>query len=261
MRKTLSLGLVLCLGLVMAYGVIGSGASFTAQATAVQNIGVGTFGCNITSTQQGVTVVNTDGANGTHSVTLNSATIMGSAAGNSPFVFRITSTGNIPVKVHITQTVPVAPFTSMLADPVADQLLNAQNAYYEYNAGLQWPELTNNDLGKQATITYTATCLEQSATYLPPVGTFTRAGNVLTIRVNNVDGTPILPGDTLSTYNMGAPFGTPGWSDNLATADASGVIYYTGNGFTPPAIQAGVGQYQITVKRGGSIMKSFAAHL
>jgi Big-like domain-containing protein len=110
----------------------------------------------------------------------------------------------------------------------------------------------------------------------PGIPTFTRSAGTMTIRVHLVDGTPILPGDTLSTYNMAVVSGTQGWNNNLATADAAGVIYYTGNGIGtcvpipagPPLYMASpctgvapTGQAQITIKRGGSIMKTFAARL
>ena len=146
-------GLLMAAGLVVGMFGSGVGAAFTDSVLAIQNIKVGTFGCTISSTTPTALV-----SNGGKTVTYNAPDIMGSAAGNSPFSFTVTSTGNIPVLVHLTQTTPVAPFTSMLA-PQPDVALAAL-ASTTYAAGLQWPELVAADLGKAATITYTATCGE-----------------------------------------------------------------------------------------------------
>jgi len=146
-------GLLMAAGLVVGMFGSGVGAAFTDSVLAIQNIKVGTFGCTISSTTPNAVV-----SNAGKTVTYNAPDIMGSAAGNSPFSFTVTSTGNIPVLVHVTQTTPVAPFTSLLAAP-ADVPLAAL-ASTTYAAGLQWPELVAADLGKAATITYTASCGE-----------------------------------------------------------------------------------------------------
>ena len=67
-------------------------------------------------------------------------------------------------------------------------------------------------------------------------------------------GYVIQPGDTLSTYDMNAVFGTPAWADNLATADASGNIRYYAPIPTPGH------DYQITVMHNGGI-NNFSTHL
>jgi TRAP-type mannitol/chloroaromatic compound transport system substrate-binding protein len=69
----------------------------------------------------------------------------------------------------------------------------------------------------------------------------------------------IRPGDTLSTYNMNTT-GTA-WSDNLATADSSGIIYYVGNGFAQPATQATLGNLQIKIMSAGTLKCTFTPNL
>lgn len=261
----------------VAVGLIGWGvsAALTDSATATQTVKIGNLAIEITSTNPDAVIVNNGGV---HTVTLASPDLMSSAAGTAPLPFTVKSLGSIGAIIHVVVTPPVAPFLSLLSPP-ADVTLN-QNESHDYAGGLQWPMLGNADMGKSTSVVYTITATEASAgPVLPPIPTFTRVGNVLTIRVHLVDGTTILPGDTLSTYNFGAVVGHPAWVDGLATADANGVIYYVGDGFskTPACVegpggpplylynycptQASAGNYQITIKRGGSIMKSFAAHL
>ena len=161
-------------GLVLVAGLLGSGvgAAFVDQVTAQMNVQVGTFGCTIDSTTPGA-VVSAD----LHSVTYDAPEILASAPGNLPFDSTVTSTGDVPVLVHLTQTTPAAPFTSMLAAP-ADVTL-AAFASITYAGGLQWPELGTSDLGVVASITYTADCGEVPAgpTPIDPSRTAQRPGN------------------------------------------------------------------------------------
>jgi predicted ribosomally synthesized peptide with SipW-like signal peptide len=155
-------GLIAAFGLTV--GLIGGGvsAAFTDQVTAVQHINVGTFGCAITHTTAGSI------ATGEKSVSYTAADIMSAAAGSAPFTFTVASTGSIPVKLHVTQTVPTAPFTSLLADPVADVTLNVGGTQ-DYAVGLRWPELTNANLGGSASIVYSVSCVEASTTFTDAV--------------------------------------------------------------------------------------------
>ena len=145
----------LAAGLALSAGLIGSGvsAAFTSSVSAAQAINVGTFGCQITASSAGTI------ASGNTSVTYDAPTIISSAASSSPFTFTVTNTGSIPAKLHLTQTVPAAPFTSLLAAPVNDVILN-QNDTHTYNAGLSWPELTNDNLGQSVSISYSVSCGE-----------------------------------------------------------------------------------------------------
>jgi hypothetical protein len=142
---------------------LGAGAAFTDSATATHNISVGNFGCAISSTTPGIVP-------GPKAITLNTGPLMSSVAGTAPLAFTVTSTGNIPVRLHIAQTVPAAPFSSLLAAP-ADLTLNPATPTATYAAGLQWSELGMLDLGKVTSITYTATCSEVPAgpTQLDPM--------------------------------------------------------------------------------------------
>jgi len=118
----------------------------------------------------------------------------------------------------------------------------------------------NQDNGKNVTVTVTYVLTPFVENVLPPLGTYriitVNGAPTFDIYVHVVTtvGTVIQPGDTLSTYDFNVTVGNPAWTDNLATADASGNIRYTG-----PAIAGH--QYQITIKRAGSMVASFTARL
>jgi predicted ribosomally synthesized peptide with SipW-like signal peptide len=136
----------------LAIGMVGSGvsAAFTDQVTATQNITVGTFGCSISSDTGTV-----DGK----TLTYNAPEIQSSAPGSSPFSFTVTNTGAITAVLQFSETALAAPFSSILATPVAPVTL-AGGASTTYNAGIAWPELGMADLGKHPSITYTVSCSE-----------------------------------------------------------------------------------------------------
>ncbi|MDP9467687.1 MAG: hypothetical protein M3P32_02945 [Chloroflexota bacterium] len=69
------------------------------------------------------------------------------------------------MSITISQTAPLAPFTSLLVAPVADVLLG-QDETHEYMGGLQWPMLVNADLAKVTGITYTAAATEGGSTII-----------------------------------------------------------------------------------------------
>jgi len=253
--------LLVALGLTL--GLLGAGisASFSDTATANQAVSVGSFGCAISSTVAGATV-----SNANHTVTFPPLALTSSVAGTSAMPFTVKSTGTIPVKVHVTQTTPPAPFTSTLPAPADVNL--ALNETHVYAGGLSWTELGNSSISAAFTMTYTATCTESGVVVgppLPPVPTYIRTGNVVTIRehmcpTDMYGGTyTIQPGDTLSTYNMNTT-GTA-WSDNLATADSAGIIYYVGNGFAPPATQAAPGNLQIKIMSASTLKCTFTPNL
>ncbi|MGZ7080409.1 MAG: hypothetical protein ACXVJT_13430 [Thermoanaerobaculia bacterium] len=221
----------------------------------------------LTSNTPGAVVTNdTSGATHTHSVSLAVGNQNG-VAGSKALDFTVKSLGAIPAKIHIESSIAAyagSPFTNLLPAPIADVTLN-QNETKDYHGGISWPELSNADQGKTVTVTYAITVSEDSGAFVPPLGTFQRdSANQITVRIDHwgASGT-FHPGDTLSTYNNAVVAGTNGWNDNLATADASGVIYYRGNGIGtcvpvgPPFPSActgvaPVGHLQITIKRGGS---------
>jgi len=228
-------GLLMAAGLVVGMFGSGVGAAFTDSVLAIQNIKVGTFGCTISSAQG---TVSADGK----TVTYNAPDIMGSAAGNSPFSFTVTSTGNIPVLVHVTQTTPVAPFTSILVNP-ADVTLPAVQSH-TYAAGLQWPELVRADLGKAATITYTANCGEVPAgpTPIDPSRTTNRGSANASIfacqyvAVPPPSGALVLTSIVTFTTNVGP---NPGFLVQYPAGNTVGsrvyiLAYNDNDGWTPP---------------------------
>src|ERR1035437_10297405 len=121
----------LAAGFALAVGLIGGGvsAAFTSTVSAVQNIHVGTFGCAITSPV---------GSLSGNTVTFSAGPILSSAADQSAFDFTVTSTGSIDVQLNVSQNGVLAPFSSMLAAPVAPVTLSGVGDSHVYNAGLRW---------------------------------------------------------------------------------------------------------------------------
>lgn len=148
-------------GLLMAFGLMvglisgGVGAIFTDQVTAEENISVGTFECLIVEPSDGT--IAGDGK----SVSYTAPTIMSSAPGSAPFSFTVQNTGSIDALLHVTASPVGAPFSSIDA-PYADVHV-AASATHTYNVGLEWGELTNDNLGDSGTITYTVSCGEVPA--------------------------------------------------------------------------------------------------
>ena len=207
----------LAAGLALSAGLIGSGvsAAFTSSVSAAQAINVGTFGCQITASSAGTI------ASGNTSVTYDAPTIISSAASSSPFTFTVTNTGSIPAKLHLTQTVPAAPFTSLLVGPVNDVVL-AQNGNHTYAGGLSWPELTNSNLSQAVSISYGVTCGEVGATTVsfsstgpgPGVGDITDTF----VGANFQPGTPVV---ITYAFGGGSPIALGDYFLN-PTSDASG---------------------------------------
>jgi predicted ribosomally synthesized peptide with SipW-like signal peptide len=147
-------------GLLGAFGLmaalIGGGvsAAFTSQVSAVQHLSVGSFGCQISSASDGA-IVNGDQT----SVDFTSPTIMSSLPGQAPFEFTVTSTGNIPVNLHVTEAPALsAPWSDMLGSQ--PDVLLTQGQTHQYNAGVSWTELGNDNIGQQGTVAYTINCGE-----------------------------------------------------------------------------------------------------
>jgi hypothetical protein len=230
----------------LALGLIGWGstAAFTDGGTATEQIAVGNLAITVTSGTAGAVVVN---SGTTHTVTFNAGTLMSSAAGTSPLAFTVNSTGSIPAWIHVNQSVPVAPFTSLLAPPADVQL--SQGQHHDYAGGLSWPELTNTDMLKNTSIVYTIVATEGQ--YVPPLGTMTHIGNTYTIRVDKAS----CPGHTAVQIPAGYPLATyrgswsNGWAGlgphtgGLTTADANGIVYWTGTDADIP----GSGGVQFTI--------------
>lgn len=223
----------------LTVGLIGAGvgASYSDSATAQQNVSVGTFGIEVASTVPGA-VVSPD----KHSVTFAAPMIVSSAASGVQFPFTVKSTGSVPVNITISQTLPLAPFTSLLMSPVTNVLLG-QGETHEYLGGLQWPMLVNADLAKVTGITYTAAATEGGATIIAvaptvvPQGAGLANGGItipsvvdLTYFINGTQAAAGFNQRSLGTYAVtavaaaghlltGYPSG--GWS--LTVADAANV--------------------------------------
>jgi hypothetical protein len=142
LRKIASV--MVAFGLVLGLFGAGISAQFTDSATAGMNINVGTFNVDISSPQ---------GTVSGSTVTFTAPTIQSSAPGSAPFAFTVTSTGSIPAVVSVSATSVAAPFSDILG-PVATFTLS-QGESHVFNAGLQWAELFNADLGASRSITYT----------------------------------------------------------------------------------------------------------
>jgi hypothetical protein len=194
---------VLALSLVL----VGAGliASYSDRGAATQNLAVGTFGCVIDTDVVGADV---DNSGDVSTVTFTAPKIQSSAANAVALPFTVTSLGTVPLKVHLTQTIPVAPFYSSLPDPVADVNL-LQGEGHLYAGGLSWPMLGNADLGKKATITYTAQCGESGAPGLPGGPAVTLTGGTVTY--------PQTPG-TLAPPVINAQMQTITWTIPVTTS-------------------------------------------
>lgn len=137
--------------------LIGAGlnATFTDSGSVGQQVTVGTFGIDLSSTTPGA-VVSPDGT----SITFTAPTILSSAASSAPLSFTVTSTGSIPAVIQISQSALAAPWSSLLVEPVADVTLSGVGQSHTYNAGLAWSELFPEHLGTMVSITYTIDAIE-----------------------------------------------------------------------------------------------------
>jgi predicted ribosomally synthesized peptide with SipW-like signal peptide len=178
----------------LTVGLIGGGvgAAFTDQVTAAQNISVGTFQCQITSTTAGTI------ASGGKSLSFTAPDIMSDVAGSAPFAFVVTNKGSIPAVLQVSQNGVASPFSSLLVAPVPAVTL-AANGTQTYNAGLQWGALTNANLGQNVAITYTVGCGEVGAPTVSFASGPAGNGNLL----DRISGTNFLPGLLTVTVTYG----------------------------------------------------------
>lgn len=149
-RKVAVLAALAALALLLTGA--GLRAAFTDSATATQNVSVGTFNIDVTAEAPAIVDL------GAGTVTLDSGVLMSSAAGSKPFAFTVTSTGSIPVRVSVAPSALPAPFSDMLGAVAPVDL--AQGESHVFNAGIQWTELGNDQLGDAVSITYTITAAE-----------------------------------------------------------------------------------------------------
>jgi len=196
----------------LTLGLIGAGvsASYSDSATAAENVHVGTFDIEISSTAPNAVVVNTASPS-LHTVTLPLVEIGSSVAGSQALPFAIKNIGTIPATVKVTMTTPPAPFTSLLAAPVADASINGGQTV-NFAGGLQWPMLVNADLNKAATITYTASIVEGPQTVLAVAPTLVASGCALNNGGINIPAvthaTYAIAGTLVSAGSNARPLGT-----------------------------------------------------
>jgi hypothetical protein len=196
-------------GFALATGLIGAGvgAQFTGQVSAQENINVGTFGCEISTTTEGAQVIKTN--TNMDTVWFNVPKLMKSDASSAPLDFTVTSTGDIPVVLQIAEvSVLPSPFNDLFVNP-GDQTLNAKGEIHTYHGGIGWPELTNTDLGKVAAVAYVVNCVEkgvQNGTLPKTTVSFSSSGGPGNLN-DTWSGTNFIPGATLKLleYRFGAP--------------------------------------------------------
>jgi hypothetical protein len=142
---------------LMGFGS-GVGAVFTDSATGNASINVGTFGCQLSSSDPGVTI-----GHAGHTATVNLGTINSSAAGERTAPLTLTNKGSIPLvaqwDVDTTGGV-IGGSEAITAIPAADSGgLNAGGTQ-DVNIGFSWAELGNADLNNKRTAVYTVNCSE-----------------------------------------------------------------------------------------------------
>jgi hypothetical protein len=151
LRKTAAL--LAAFGIMV--GLIGSGvgAQFTDQVIAQENINVGSFGCQFTN------------ANGDllgKSITYNAPDIMSSAPSSAPFTMMVKNTGSIPAWFHVTDGGVLGtnngPFSGIPVGPINPVGPIAGGGVATFNAGLQWSELSSDQLTQSYSIIYTVAC-------------------------------------------------------------------------------------------------------
>lgn len=131
--------------------MIGAGvyASWSENATASQNLEVGTFSMKIVAATDGA-VIATDGKSVTYAV----PEIRDSAAATAPFSFTVQSFGEIPIRVDANETTaPAAPFYGLPVVPDGDTVLH-EGEQVVFTAGIGWPELGWDELGDSTSVTY-----------------------------------------------------------------------------------------------------------
>jgi len=140
--------------LAITVSLIGAGisASFTDQVTAQENIEVGDFECLITTPVTTGATIAGDGK----SVTYDAPTILSSDPGSAPFQFTVLNNGDMPAVLTVTTSSVSAPF-SVIGYPFATIAL-APTGTYTYNTGVQWTELSNDNLDTSGSVTWTVSC-------------------------------------------------------------------------------------------------------
>ncbi len=189
----------------------GVGANFVDQATAKSNVSVGTFKCDLTSTDTGVTF----SPNG-HSATVTLAEIDSSSPGHETAPLTVNNDGTIPLVVNWTVSTSGALFTSgsgaMGYVPAAQNVHVAPGNAHTYNIGFQWGSLSNPDLGKSGTVTYTANCTEPGSATPLGISLFGQDGGIASWDATNQDVVLNLPAGSPASAGAGILVTHPGSS-------------------------------------------------
>jgi predicted ribosomally synthesized peptide with SipW-like signal peptide len=150
----------------LGVGLIGYGvhAAFTSSGTASASVAVGTFGLDIpagvANATYGPAGCNHTLANPCTSITVNQPTITSSGAGSAPLSFTIANLGTIPangVTMTASDTFSSAAFSDLYAGlPTGlSSGLAAGATSAPISAGIGWTALSDSDLGKSESVTYT----------------------------------------------------------------------------------------------------------
>ena len=149
----------------LSIGLIGTGvqAAF-AEGRGGDKIQSGTLACRLSSTDPRA-VISSAG----HTVTVKMPAIVTSMAGSDLSNVSVVNSGSVPMIVQWTEqtsgTIMWQPHGSMryligtANNRLSADITLAPGARHSYDGlGFQWASLTNADLGKTATVTYTAQC-------------------------------------------------------------------------------------------------------
>lgn len=227
----------------------GVGAAFTDSATANAHIAVGSFSCQLTSTDPRVTISN----NG-RTAEVNFATITSSTPATVKAPISVNNTGGIPLGVNFTITNTGTVFASghVKPLPVASGLLINPGNSRSYDIGFQYSELDNTDLGMSGTASYKASCVEPQNSPPASLRLFSGEGGTATFSNGNVllgidqsnssgyAGAQVLnppstlptaaPTYTASNYAAGTPRYVIYFSDNSTGFGYPGGLWSVSNG-------------------------------
>jgi hypothetical protein len=257
MFKTRQIAGVLA-GVGVGVSLLGAGvyASYTDSATATANVGVGSFGCQVSSPGG---LVSSDGK----SVTVNNPGILSSASGNAETTAMVTNTGSIPAVVHWTEAITPAQSsglwqpqgdmgyaTGSTGNPMSTNItLQPLASSNPYTIGFMWAELGtgvpgnngNAYLGQPFQVVYTAACSEVP----PPV-----ASNISFVGAldGNVTAAAAKKASSVACPVGSPPAGSYPWVSSNANQ-------WCGNGILPVGSTSGwptTGSFTVTASGGAA---------
>ena len=158
--------LSVAIGAVGALALIGAGvsSSWTDSGTATENVGVGTFGCQLSTLDPNAVI-----SNGGHTLTVNMPAIQGSAAGSLSSAFTLTNVGTIPTAVTWAPAAKVGLTSAFTAIAAPAGATLAPMGTEAGNGGVSWTTLSDTDLGAAGSVSYTASCGEVPPPFHSPL--------------------------------------------------------------------------------------------